>query len=200
MKRWNVINALLDRCDERRFLEIGVGSGQTARQVRADEKWGVDPRSDSPEEPYDYLVRTESDYFFGRLYSGRLFDVVFIDGLHHAKQVYRDVCNALNHLAAGGIIVMHDCNPQSETAQAVPRQQSEWNGDCWKAVVKLRAEHPELDVFTIDTDQGLGVVRQVPSDSIDVDGEPFDLTWSDLVQDRERLLGLISPSEWEQRL
>jgi hypothetical protein len=42
--RWDVINALLIRCDRRLFLEIGVLAGDCSRRVEAAKiKWGVGP-------------------------------------------------------------------------------------------------------------------------------------------------------------
>ena len=31
-----------------------------------------------------------------------------------------------------------------------------WNGDTWKALVHMRIIHPDLEIFTIDTDFGVG--------------------------------------------
>lgn len=203
MRRWDLINALLRRNDGTRYLEIGTGDGKTASRVLASQRWGVDPSPEANTTPYTAFHFSTSDDFFRKLPTDVLFDVIFIDGLHHARQVYRDVLNALGHIVPfDGYIVLHDCNPQTEAAQRVPRTQSEWNGDCWKAVVKLRAEHPMVDVFVVDADHGLGVVREAVFPSgLDLHGaDPYALTWNDLVKRREELLGLVPVTEWEKRL
>jgi hypothetical protein len=197
--RWDVLNELLDGTTERRFLEIGVQHGQCGKAVRAAEKWGVDPEPlGGAERGYARFHRGSSDSFFARLGAEQFFDVVFVDGLHEAEQVYRDVENALAHLAPGGFVVMHDCNPLTEIAQRVPRASRLWNGDCWKAMVRLR-QRADLDAFTINTDHGIGVVRKAPNPA-PLEGVPADLGYAHLAADRERLLGLVPADRWVERL
>jgi len=43
MKRFELINSLIETFNYKRYLEIGVSVGDCFRQVRADEKVGVDP-------------------------------------------------------------------------------------------------------------------------------------------------------------
>ncbi len=116
-----------------------------------------------------------------------------VDGLHHADQVERDTLNALRHLAPGGAIVLHDCNPLTEIAQRVPRATGVWNGDCWKAMARLRARG-DVDAFTINTDHGVGVVR--PRKVVEPITVPADLDYSHLEADRDRLVGLVEPARW----
>lgn len=197
--RWDVINYMLGGFG--RFLEIGVRDGSTGRRIRADQKWGVDP---SPVKDarghYHKFFEETSDSFFAKLDKSEKFDVVFVDGLHHASQVYRDVMNALRHLRRGGVVLLHDCNPKSKEAQVVPQgKQKHWNGDCWKALVELRARHSELAVRVIDHDEGLGLVmlrgsNKGPCD-VTLSGSAFDLDYETLAQRRDELLGLISWKE-----
>jgi hypothetical protein len=197
LMRWHVINELLARSDQKRFLEIGVQHGICGSRVVAREKWGVDPEYTARARPhYRHLSKQTSDAFFASLDPSIRFDVVMVDGLHHADQVLRDVDNALKHLADGGTIVMHDCNPLTELAQRVPRETGIWNGDCWKAMVALRARG-DVTAFTINSDHGIGVVRKVPSKPIDV---PSALTYDALERDRTRLLGLVDPAYWDRHV
>ena len=82
---------------------------------------------------------------------------IFIDGLHHYKQVLKDIDNSLNCLNSNGVILMHDCLPQSLNAQFVPRTESTWNGDVWKALASKRVLK-NLDCYTICADQGIGAI------------------------------------------
>jgi predicted O-methyltransferase YrrM len=199
LQRWDVINRLLGMTVGRRFLEIGVQRGICGSKVNAREKTGVDPGAlSSARRYYTKLHLKKSDDFFAELFTDQEFDVVLVDGLHHADQVLRDVDNALKHLAEGGFIVMHDCNPQSEIAQRVPRDTGVWNGDCWKAMVELR-KRPNLDAFTIDSDHGIGVVQRRPNPAPLQDvSEP--LNYAALDADRQHLIGLVPPSQWQERL
>jgi hypothetical protein len=136
------------------------------------------------------------------------FDAVLVDGLHTADQAHRDVVNAAAVLAPAGVIVMHDCNPRSapaaagslDEATAMPGYTGEWNGDVFKAIVRVRALEPTLEAFVLDCDQGLGIVRTrrtaAAADAALVAGRRWDeaaidaLTYDDLDRDREALLDL----------
>ena len=104
--------------------------------------------------------RMTSDIYF-ETHPYETFDVIFVDGLHEAQQVYRDVLNALRVLRPNGMILLHDCNPTNEESASTYRTSSvfAWNGDVWKALVALRLRD-DLDIITIDTDHGIGVIRK----------------------------------------
>jgi hypothetical protein len=208
LRRWDVINHLLAGSAEQRFLEIGVHRGGCGARVVAALKVGVDPEAlPVADKHYTELHRVASDEFFRDLKLTARFDVVFVDGLHHADQVLRDVDNAFSFLNGGGAVVLHDCNPKSERAQRVPRQGSlddAWNGDVWKAVVALRRRR-DLDVFVIDADCGLGVARRVYDRRPALGGlgeyrPPSLMTYADLRKDRANLLGLVPANDWIRRL
>ena len=174
------------------FLEIGVYEWNTIKYVKVPRRIGVDPHPQrSAPEGIDAYVMTSDTYFES---THNLVDLVFIDGWHGYDQAYRDVKNAVNVLNDGGLILLHDCNPRTEGMQIVPKQQVEWTGDVWKAIVRLRLESDELDVFTIDLDTGIGVVRRERStDPIKFRDKRWDdFTWQDLSQNRGDLLGLKS--------
>ena len=195
--RWHVISELLADSVGKRFLEIGVQHGICgARITGASDKWGADPEFTARAKPhYRKLFRQPSDDFFAQLDPAERFDVIMVDGLHHADQVLRDVDNALRHLTEGGVVVMHDCNPLTEIAQRVPRATGIWNGDCWKAMVALRAR-PDVIAFTINSDHGIGIVRKGRNRRpIAV---PTGLCYDHLERDRERLIGLTDPAHWNR--
>lgn len=197
--RWDVINHLLDASKHRRFLEIGIQRGVCGAKVKARVKVGVDPQPfDAANRHYAAVYRQTSDNFFAGLPGDERFDVVLVDGLHHADQVLRDVENALQFLEVGGAVVMHDCNPQSELAQRVPREVRVWNGDCWQAMVWLR-QRPGLDAFTIDADHGIGVVRKNNLPAL-LDSAVPPLNYVALEADRVGLLGLVPVDQWRERL
>ena len=129
------------------YLEIGTFKDELFNAVKCDKKIGVDP-------VWGGNVKKTSDEFFQD--NDEKFDLIFIDGLHHYKQVKKDIRNSLNALKDGGIILMHDCMPKNYYYQAVPRCQYEWNGDTWKAFLEFRAEE-EVDGYCCYADQGIGV-------------------------------------------
>ena len=93
------------------------------------------------------------------------FDVIFIDGLHLAEQVERDISNSLKFLKDDGFIVMHDCNPPSEYhasenySYRLSPAKDYWNGTTWKAFVKSR-QSKDYYSCCIDTDWGVGIISK----------------------------------------
>jgi SAM-dependent methyltransferase len=180
-----LIQSLIDENDVHSYLEIGVDRGINFAAVRCDLKVGVDPSPSSA--ATDHMT---SDEFFAA--NDREWDLVFVDGLHHADQVKRDVENALDCLAEGGVIVCHDMNPTSERMQRVPRAEVVWTGDCWRAWVELRAR-PGLDMRVIDADFGCGVITRGDGVVLEVD-DP--LTYEGLEANRREWLNLVTVDQW----
>lgn len=193
--RWDFINRALGGSG--RYLEVGIQRGVAGKKVRATEKWGVDP-APLPEAQryYTKVFSQTSDDFFEELDRDEKFDVVFVDGLHHAEQVYRDIIHALEHLATGGTVLAHDCSPTTEKMQRREPQPGQWTGDCWKAIARLRSERADLQVRVANTDFGIGIIRKGGYDRpIDLPVSWESLTWQHLQADRQRLLGLVSAKD-----
>jgi hypothetical protein len=138
------------------------------------------------------------------------FDIIFIDGLHEANQVFRDVQNSLKYLNPNGTIVMHDCSPRGYKNSAIyPMLDTmiPWCGDTWKAVVALRMMK-EIEIIVIDIDFGVGVIRRRPN------LHPLEEKWqkylsvnpismldyNHFIHHKEELLRLVSLQEFESWL
>ena len=50
--------------------------------------------------------------------------------------------------------------PTNEEMQIIPFNSGMWTGDCWRAFVELRQTRNDLEMFIIDTDMGLGVIKK----------------------------------------
>jgi hypothetical protein len=146
--RWDLIDYLIKKNNYTDYLEIGCDQNQLFSKIKIKNKVGVDPFSGGN-------VRKTSDQFF--LENNEKFDIIFIDGLHEYKQVKKDILNSTDCLNKGGIILVHDCMPDSLGKQAVPRYKMQWNGDVWKAIVDLR-QNNDLEIYTCEIDQGIGVI------------------------------------------
>ncbi len=198
--RWDVLNQIAQRIGARRYLEIGVDSGECLRHVGIAERWAVDPSPQiSAVQASTVFVPWTSDEFFREVAprAGH-FDLVFIDGLHHAEQVDRDIQGALKVLSPTGVVCLHDCNPTKEAMQIVPPIQGEWTGDCWKAIARLRTEGLH-QVGVVDTDYGIGVVcPDRGSTPIELPRPWEALTWADLQAHRAALLGLVPLRRWTE--
>ena len=79
--------------------------------------------------------------------------------MHIYEQVKKDILNSIDCLSANGIIILHDCLPQTISAQAVPRYRYLWNGDVWKAVVEARTWN-QVNTVTVLVDQGVSIIKK----------------------------------------
>ena len=179
----NLLNTLIYKFDYKSYLEIGQGKAENNfNWIKCKIRIGVDP---DPGCNAAYCLT--SDEFFQL--NKTTFDLIFIDGLHHKEQVYRDIINSLNCLNKNGTIVVHDCNPTNEVMQIVPQIQDVWTGDVWKAWVKLRSEKNDIEMFVLANTGGCGIIRAGKQETILV---PDSLTYQSLSENREYLLNLKS--------
>ena len=196
MKRWDVINRFIQKHGYTRYLEIGLNTGRNYEQVECADKESVDPAQERYANA-DPTYRMTSDEFFATVADAgkKTYDIIFIDGLHEADQVDRDIVGALRCLAPGGTVMLHDCNPRDEARQIVPRIQTAWNGDVWKSAVRFRAGNRDYGCIVVDADEGLGIIRA------DIDSDfrltmPDTLTWGWLDTHRKKALGLVSKKKF----
>lgn len=176
--RTEIINYLLGSLKkETNYLEIGVRYTESNfDHILANYKVSVDPGVENEINPVDFKMT--SDVFFANLKAGKIldpslrFDLIFIDGLHLADQVERDIRNSLDFLNPGGFIVLHDCNPPTEYharedyAYHLSPAKGYWNGTTWKAFYSFGQKATHY-CCCIDTDWGVGII----SDKVDL-GRP----------------------------
>jgi len=194
MTRTDIINFFIEKYNFNTYLEIGYDRGVNFNNIHIHHKESVDPAMGG----YSHATPTHkmtSDDFFEK--NKTKFDIIFIDGLHESQQVDRDIINSINSLNAGGVVVLHDCNPLEEIIQRVPRQNAFWLGDVWKSFVRYsHSDTTEYKCYTIDTDCGCGVIdTNLKCDSkIDI---PSDLNFNWLDKNRKSALNLISVSSFK---
>jgi len=195
IKRYHIINYLIEKYNLVNYLEIGVFKGENIREIKAIHKDGVDPGNEGYAPPeVNYPIT--SDEFFDLLkdHEGIKYDIIFIDGLHHADQVEKDIKNSLNHIKDNGFILLHDCNPVSYEAQLVPRQTIAWNGDVWKAFVNFKLNNPTYDCCVVDTDFGVGFIHN-NGNGYKIEDKIND--WDYFNSNRKQLLNLITWDEFK---
>lgn len=195
IKRFHVINYLIDKYGLSNYLEIGVLKGENIRKVNAAHKDGVDPGAERHIAP-EVNFRMTSDAFFESIINDekKIYDIIFNDGLHHADQVKKDIQNAIRHITPGGFILMHDCNPISYESQLVPRKTIVWNGDPWKTFVEFKGMHPNLQCCVVDSDYGIGVIRI----NQNLEKKPFLIPeWKEFDQNRKYYLNLVTWNEFK---
>ena len=186
MKRTDIINRAVKKFNVFTYLEIGVGNASNFRDVKATYKVSVDPNGLA-------TYTTTSDTFFNHNTSS--FDFIFIDGLHLEEQVFKDIINSLQYLNEGGMIMCHDVNPEKEEDQVREYKPGQtWNGDVWKAWVKLRQEKKDLEMYVINTDCGCGIIKKGEQVLLK---NKLPLTFDNLKKNRKEWLNLKEMEEIE---
>lgn len=193
MNRANLINYIIKKQGYKSYLEIGLGTGRNFKAIECKYKASVDPDIMAKA-----MINTTSDLFFEQIMSGeiqymdsvykngKVFDLIFIDGLHHADQVRKDIINAWECLTDGGILILHDTNPHSEEITHVPRLTKEWTGDVYKAVYQVNN-----DKFTLKDDHGVTIIRKTGELIID----DSVIEWPEFNENRNKILNLKT---WEE--
>lgn len=197
VNRAEVLNVLISVNGLDSYLEIGSGTGENLAQIIAPVRQSVDPYADA-------TYQMTSDEFFASGVGLDRYDLIFIDGLHEENQCRRDLENALARLSCSGWIVVHDANPPTEWHQRTLEQfepGSDWNGTAWKALIRFRSEHPELELCTFDLDWGCALLRRRagnvgPGPTPEL---PDTLDWSFFAEHRRELLNLVPASAEEFR-
>jgi len=226
LNRLEVIQALIDCKRAKTYLEIGVECGDVFLKVKAGKKIAVDPKiSISKKSRFRSILKNisnisnqyyemTSDVFFetkANFFRSSL-DVVFIDGLHTYGQSLKDVENCLKLLNEDGVIIMHDCNPLSESV-AYPANSWEhaeslkldgwtgaWSGDVWKTIAYLRSTQEKLHIVVLDCDYGLGIITKgIPENMLKFSKEEIEkLSYDDLGKNRSQILNLKSTDYFKE--
>ncbi len=218
--RVRILQTIVAKKKDKTYLEIGVDQGKVFEIIHGPNKIGVDPVAPAKKVkavlgPHTKYFQKTSDDFFDQdakdVFKKRI-DVAFIDGLHEYKQVLKDINNTLDYLADDGVIIVHDCSPWSkasairafsfaEAKEIAQRDQYKdwdggWTGDVWKAIGELKSTRDDLEIFVLDCDCGLGVIRKGSQKLIElqnIDG----LEYEDLVRDKEKILNLKKPDYFD---
>jgi len=185
-KRFDIINELIEKYGYDNYLEIGVQTRETFEKVECNYKIGVDPN------PYTNptFVLT-SDAFFDQ--NTKKFDIIFIDGNHEFEQSYKDIDNSLDVLLDGGTIVVHDVNPSDAACGSPKYHGGGWSGEVWKTWLLFRADY-DLEMFVIDTDAGIGIMRIGKQLPLLIKSE--DLNFENFDKNRKEWLNLVSENEY----
>lgn len=186
-QRFEVINKIIKKKNYKNYLEIGCFKDENFKEIIVEHKVGVDPVSGG-------TIRSTSDSFFKK--NNKIFDIIFIDGLHYFDQVKKDIKNSLEALSERGIIIIHDCLPTRIRDQMIPRSHEHWNGDVWKVVVEFRTKI-NVDVYTCMADQGLGIILKKKNlNPLKLDLKDFKkLKFEDYYYNYPKFMNIISHEE-----
>jgi predicted DNA-binding protein with PD1-like motif len=182
-----LLNLIAKKIKAKIYIEIGVFNPEhNFNKIEVEEKIGVDP---DPNAGATACMTSDNFFSFFKKIGGHA-DLVWIDGLHHADQVKKDIENAWEILSPGGVIAIHDCNPHKESITHVPRDSREWCGDVFKVICNLW-----VPKFTVDFDYGCCVIRKGNSLGQEYYVDPFPVGE---IHNIISLKGNISKEEAEQ--
>jgi len=192
MARTLIINELMTSNGYTSYLELGVDTGNNFSNIHVPFPWnkrGVDVQP----------IKGHFSYYNARVFIGttnqffeetpETFDLIFVDADHEREQFVRDVNNSLEILNPGGTIVCHDCLPEKEENQQMPRICEQWTGDVWKGWMDLRNTREDLKMCVIDQDWGCGLIQLGKQKCTNIKEE--DLTWSNFKVRKKKWLQIV---------
>lgn len=190
----DLLNYLIERYNLQSYLEIGVqNTASNFDKIKCKFKEGVDPEVD-----HIAVAKMTSDDFFSVVKIAR-YNLIFIDGLHHAEQVERDFENSLKCLTDTGFIVIHDCWPLEEKTTQVPRATKVWYGNVYKFAMRLR-EYNGIDFVTWAGDCGCCIIWKDKNKKSQGETSWLDLQWNNYIKLRSSFLREFSFQELPDRL
>lgn len=196
------------------YLEIGVRDGRSFRAARATRRLAIDPvrtAAMATLRPGEEYFEMPSDDFFiweaPTILQPATVHVALIDGRHEFNQVVRDFLNLEPYMKPDGAIILDDFNPKTRARAADTPTGSDWNGDVWKLAPFLAKARPNLCFWTIDADEGVGVVtgfRHAPLAHGELLAPIIDeckaLDYSALERDRAAVLHRIAPRAFKSMM
>ena len=85
-------------------------------------------------------------------------DICLVDGFHTYDCAIRDLKCAFELLSDGGVLVVHDCLPPSESVMSPTYIPGDWAGVSYRAYLDFVLARNDLDYCTVDTDWGCGII------------------------------------------
>lgn len=213
-ERNQLIQDIINKKKYTTYLEIGVFAGGVFFPVKVKRKIAVDPEFTFGKFKRNKKIlknisnlnaryyEMPSDDFFNQqavsLFKDCPIDICLVDGMHEYEYALRDVENTLNYLQQDGVIILHDCNPQTAASTISFEEwknknyEGNWNGDVWKTILHLRSLRKDITVFVLDVDYGLGIVcKRPPEDTLHfTQTEIYNLTYNDFDKKRQQWLNL----------
>jgi hypothetical protein len=182
--RIEVIQTLINKFNYKSYLEIGIWNSACFNAIKCPLKHSVDPFIDKA------TFKVTSDDFFKQ--NTRKYSCFFVDGLHTAEQVERDILNALDCLEDGGSIVVHDTLANSEWETRYNTEydgKGIWLGDVYKTIAKLRMTRKDLSIHCLDLDFGVCIIRKGSQELY----PECEVDYPYYHQHRDKLMNVITP-------
>ncbi len=142
------------------YVELGLYEGETLAQVQPYIKkgYGIDitPRQsleNLKKKSNLRIIYSTTDHFFENFNDG--IDMAFIDADHCFESALKDFENVFKRLNNGGVIIMHDTDPESNRLI-----DPSYCGDSYK-IVKILEERSDINCYTMPlTEAGLTIITK----------------------------------------
>lgn len=143
------------------YVELGLYHGETFRNVipYTQMAYGIDIK---PNEQLENIKNShnnveikycKTDEFFEN-YTGSI-DMAFVDADHCVDSVKKDFENILKRLNPGGIILLHDTDPENDKLI-----HPGYCGDSYK-IVNILENNPDINIITLPiTEAGLSMIQK----------------------------------------
>jgi hypothetical protein len=170
---YSVLTGLHDHLRPNAYLEVGIRQGHSLALAHCP-SIGIDPRftlepkfglTTEGRDPPVHLFETTSDRFFEKQDALQILqlphvDFLFLDGMHQADFLMRDIINAERLAAPQSIIALHDCVP-IDIAMTLSRQERAlsappvvypnfWAGDVWRVIPIIKKYRPDIVLHVMD--------------------------------------------------
>jgi len=203
----SIINHLINKFKCKSYLEIGVDDGLNFNKINIDYKIGIDPEPSkyidskhlflmNSDEFFEYIQLNNSDKIDINKNIKNLYDIIFIDGCKNENQILKDINNSLNHLNENGFILLKNCNPPNKIYVKKDYNNGNnnyWIGDAWIVYNKLRILNPNLSMYVLNCEFGLGLIMKGSQRNIKLN---IDFDYSQFAENKEYYLNLISIYEF----
>lgn len=166
----NYLDALAlahDRLRPASYVEIGCREGRSLALARCPAV-AVDPDFEIrvPLRSPTRIFRQTSDDFFAteslRDLLGGPVDLAFVDGMHRAEYVLRDVLNLEAQARRDSVILIDDVLPDEIEWATRDRETRAWTGDVYKVIPFLREHRPDLDIRVFGVEmKGLAIITNL---------------------------------------
>jgi hypothetical protein len=90
------------------------------------------------------------------------YDIIFVDPFHTYASSSIDLSGGFALLRPGGIMVVHDCNPDEASIASPEFTPGTWCGVTYMAFIDFTLCREGLRFYTVDTDFGCGVIYKHP--------------------------------------
>ena len=140
------------------YLELGTNIGYTFNEVKkfVPNCYGVEKDPKKTGSGGNMFRGTTDDFFKRNTHIMPPMDFIFIDADHSFDQVRKDLENSLKILNEGGIIALHDTDPNKE----LYLRRVHCN-DCYKIIDYIHEYRPDLDVITFPIGyEGISLVKK----------------------------------------